>query len=113
MKFDKNTSNARRYKGIIDWYRKHSQQLQSLADVYSSFSRAKAYAYGDCKDRSQMICDDLTEGNNIATLWDWGILTHNSHMFTYGAIIRVMGSDGIKWFYHIETPSHRYLMIAE
>lgn len=113
MEFEKINAQARRYADIINWHRAHWKQLPALADVYGRFSKAKAYAYGDCKERSQMICDELTEGEHIATLWDWGILSHNSSVFTYGALIRVTTEKGLEWYYHIETPSNRWLIKAE
>lgn len=113
MEFEKINAQARRYADIIKWHRAHWKQLPALADVYGRFSRAKAYAYDDCKMRSNVICDELTEGGRIATLWDWGILSHNLNVFTYGAIIRVTTETGFEWYYHIETPSNRWLIKAE
>lgn len=113
MEFEKINAQARRYEDTIKWYRAHWQYLPSLATTYGRFSKAKARAYADCKDRSQMICDDLTEGGRIAMLWDWGILSHNTSAFTYGAVIRVTNETGFDWYYHIETPSNRWLIKAE
>lgn len=113
MEFEKINTNARRYADIINWHRARWQQLPALADVYGRFSKAKAYAYGDCKNRSLKICDELTEDEQIATLVDWGILTHDTSGFTYGAIIRVTTVKDFEWYYHIETPSNRWLIKAE
>lgn len=70
----------------------HALTLPSLDDCYCKYSFAKLSAYNLCYELATGYCDMCNtsasgENKMVRILEDWGVLSFNSQMFTFGAVI--------------------------
>lgn len=85
--------------------------LQSLSECYSSYSFAKLSAYNKCYCIVEKYAND-SKSDVTRIVEDWGVLSYNNYLFTFGARIFCHDEDfDIQYYeYIVITKSYMYLI---
>lgn len=108
---------SKKGKYFLDCFEKSSCGgiLPYLSQVYGSYSQAKINAYNDCREYAFEYVKRLNKFAKIGECWkvaDIGVISYNSQMFTFGAILHKCDVIGryLESVYLVITKDNIYLI---
>lgn len=106
--YSKSSVVGRSYIDRIWSARKRLGLLPSLRTVYAKHSEAKECAYKDCLDCVNNIVTDYNNrySDFYCTVVDSGVVSHNSAMFSFGAIVEIMDKS-------LQVVDYKYIYITK
>lgn len=108
---DKNSKKGRSYISRFLNRPVNKISLPTLSECYKKYSIEKLRAYNDCYSIVEKYVTD-SESDVTRIVEDWGILSHNDSMFTFGARIFCHDEEfDIQYYeYIVITKNHIYLI---
>ena len=82
--------------------------LPSLRTVYANHSDAKERAFNACVDVVRNVARDYNDkySNYYCSIVDSGVVSHNSSMFSFGAILEIMDKS-------LQVVDYKYIYITK
>ena len=106
--YSKSSDVGQSYVDRILSARKRLGLLPSLRTVYAKHSEAKEHAYNDCINTVRNIVRDFNDrfSDFYCTVVDCGVASHNSAMFSFGAILEIMDKS-------LQVVDYKYIYITK
>lgn len=106
--YSKSSVVGKSYIDRIKLTRSRLGLLPSLRTVYVTHSNAKERAYNACLDVVRNFARDFNEkhGDFYCIIFDCGVVSHNSSMFSFGAIFEIMDKS-------LQFVDYKYLYITK